>query len=382
MKMKIKMLETVRPDLLLAKPGTILRAGEEYEAKANEKGAISGLCANGEYLGVRPNEFVFTETPGWVQAIWAEVHPQALWELKDESSSVVCVPTDMEVMPRGCQECKIGKPYGCVGDTYCKVVGDYFTGNPPYLQLPCKERPDECPLVEMRSGDSVTISARTEMGSMPANCVECKLGGWSCRGMTKCRILDRYFHENLEPPYKERPDECPLARVNLPKGNFLSYSDLLGMDGEPVWVVCTPDADGEQCKFWALVSIEEDGELYLRNSLGGGSIYKEIVSSIESIYPSKEASQSDMSLSLDALRRIDLGDDISHTLPVFVKLKDTTWPGTVGMKDGYAVVTFEEDSETARVWAVGWDCPAEVRVDEYGKSWVAYRQKPGRKVKV
>lgn len=100
--MKIRMLENVRPDLPLAKPGTILRAGEEYEAKSNKNGAISGLCANGEYLGVRPGEFVFTEAPNWVRSIWAEVHPQALSGLKDERSSTVCVPTDMEVMPRGC----------------------------------------------------------------------------------------------------------------------------------------------------------------------------------------------------------------------------------------------------------------------------------------
>lgn len=380
--MKIRMLETVRPDLPLAKPGTILRAEEEYEAESNRNGAISGLCANGEYLGVRPGEFVFTEAPDWVQAIWAKVHPQALSELKDEDSSAVCVPTDMETMSRGCQECALGKPYGCVGDTYCKVLGDYFTGNPPYLQIPCKERPDECPLVEVRSGDSVTIYARTRMQAMPKNCVECELGGWNCRGITKCRVLDKFFHENLEPPYKERPDECPLAGMTLPKGNFLSYSDLLGMDGEPVWVVCRPDADGERCKFWALVSIEEDGEVYLRNSLGGCSSYGEVAPDIEAIYPSEEAAQSDAPLGLDILKRIDMGGHITHTLPVFVKLKGISWPGTGGLSESYAVVAFEVDGEIAKVWTVGCECSAEVRVDEYGKSWVAYRQKPGRKVKV
>lgn len=77
-----------------------------------------------------------------------------------------------------------------------------------------------------------------------------------------------------------------------------------------------------------------------------------------------------------------MGDGISHTLPVFVKLKETSWPGTGGLSEGYAVVTFEADGETAKVWAVGWDCPAEVRVDEYGKSWVAYRQAPGRRERV
>lgn len=379
--MKIRMLETVRPDLLLAKPGTILRAEEEYEAESNKNGAISGLCANGEYLGVRPGEFVFTEAPDWVRAIWAKVHPQALSELTSEQPLAVCVPTDMETMPRGCQECKLGKPYGCVGETYCKVLDDYFTGNPPYLQIPCKERPDECPLVEMRSSDSVIISARTELKAMPKNCVECKLGGWSCRGMTKCKVLDRFFHENLNPPYKDRPDECPLAETELPTGEFLSHADLLGMDRDPVWVVCRPDADGEQCEFWALVSVE-DGEVYLRNSLGGSSSYEEVLPDIEAIYASKETLQPDAPLGLDILKRIDMGGHITHTLPVFVKLKGISWPGTGGLSEGYAVVAFEVDGETAKVWAVGWDCPAEVRVDEYGKSWVAYRQAPGRKERV
>ena len=76
---KIKMLTNVLPDMLfLAKPGTILRAGEEYKAKSNKNGAISGLCPNGEYIGVRPGEFVFADAPDWVRRIWADVYPEAL----------------------------------------------------------------------------------------------------------------------------------------------------------------------------------------------------------------------------------------------------------------------------------------------------------------
>lgn len=55
--MKIKMLKTVRPDMFLGKPGTILRAGIVYEAKQNKNGAVTGLCDNGEWLGVKPDEF-------------------------------------------------------------------------------------------------------------------------------------------------------------------------------------------------------------------------------------------------------------------------------------------------------------------------------------
>lgn len=60
--MKILMLENVRPDFLfLAKPGTILRAGETYEAMVNKCGAITAICENGETLGVKPGEFEVVE---------------------------------------------------------------------------------------------------------------------------------------------------------------------------------------------------------------------------------------------------------------------------------------------------------------------------------
>lgn len=72
--MKIKMLCNVRPDLIfLAKPGTILRAGMQYEAVSNKNGAISGICENGEALGVKPGEFEFVEAPQWVLNIWNQM---------------------------------------------------------------------------------------------------------------------------------------------------------------------------------------------------------------------------------------------------------------------------------------------------------------------
>lgn len=46
-------------------------------------------------------------------------------------------------LPNSCEECLLSKPYGLVGDRFCTLCEEYFTGNtePPY-----KERPDECPL--------------------------------------------------------------------------------------------------------------------------------------------------------------------------------------------------------------------------------------------
>lgn len=86
--MKIKMLKTVRPEVpFLAKPGTILRCGEEYEASANKNGAISGICENGAALGVRPGEFVFVSLPEWVFDIWAIEYPLAVQNAGIEKSA-------------------------------------------------------------------------------------------------------------------------------------------------------------------------------------------------------------------------------------------------------------------------------------------------------
>ncbi len=58
--MKIKMLKTVEPDfpiIFFSDPGTKLIYGETYEANINKNGAVSGICRNGDMIGVRPGEF-------------------------------------------------------------------------------------------------------------------------------------------------------------------------------------------------------------------------------------------------------------------------------------------------------------------------------------
>lgn len=54
---------------------------------------------------------------------------------------------DTDDIPGSCTECFLGERYGYVGDVKCLALREYFTGNvrPPY-----KERPDECPLIELR----------------------------------------------------------------------------------------------------------------------------------------------------------------------------------------------------------------------------------------
>lgn len=65
----------------------------------------------------------------------------------------------------------------------------------------------------------------------------------------------------------------------------MTLSELREMDGEPVWVVFTPDADGERLTIWALVSVdEENDEVFLQNSIGGRSSYEEVREKVEAIY--------------------------------------------------------------------------------------------------
>lgn len=70
---KIRMTRTIRSDFPLGgiKPGTVLKADQEYYAHSNPQGAISGICDNGEKLGVKPGEFEFIKAPEWVLRIWA-----------------------------------------------------------------------------------------------------------------------------------------------------------------------------------------------------------------------------------------------------------------------------------------------------------------------
>ncbi len=58
------------------------------------------------------------------------------------------------------------------------------------------------------------LYAKTTREAMPGSCTTCEFGErYGCVGDVKCRILREYFMGNTEPPYKERPDECPLEEL-------------------------------------------------------------------------------------------------------------------------------------------------------------------------
>lgn len=69
-----------------------------------------------------------------------------------------------------------------------------------------------------------------------------------------------------------------------PPNEPLTSDELRQMDGEPVYIVFFPDADGEKLQFWALVAVDKWGEVYLMNNLGGSSAYEEAWANIEAIY--------------------------------------------------------------------------------------------------
>lgn len=79
------------------------------------------------------------------------------------------------------------------------------------------------------------------------------------------------------------PEEI-MALIPSPN-DPLTLDELREMDGEPVWVVFTPDADGECLTMWALISVDrENDEIFLQNNIGGSSAYEEIVEDIMAIY--------------------------------------------------------------------------------------------------
>lgn len=102
----------------------------------------------------------------------------------------------------------------------------------------------------------MSIYVKTKMEAMPGSCTECKYGDqYGCVGDVKCRILREYFTGNVEPPYKERPDECPLVEQLEPPNDPLTLEELLDMDGEPVWIERI-GSDSPEDKEWALVFVK------------------------------------------------------------------------------------------------------------------------------
>ncbi len=69
------------------------------------------------------------------------------------------------------------------------------------------------------------VLLRTKMDKMPDSCRKCEYGKvYGCVGDVHCMTLNEYFTNNTKPPYKERPDECPLFDSD---GDLVKREDVL-----------------------------------------------------------------------------------------------------------------------------------------------------------
>ena len=82
-------------------------------------------------------------------------------EREREPEKRVYARTTMGTMPGSCTECAFGRRYGFVGDVECRILREYFTGN---VEPPYKERPDECPLLEMEGTDNGGMAQESDRG--------------------------------------------------------------------------------------------------------------------------------------------------------------------------------------------------------------------------
>ena len=64
----------------------------------------------------------------------------------------------------------------------------------------------------------------------------------------------------------------------------LTLDELREMDGEPVYIVFSPDVDGEKLQFWALVAVDEWDDVYLANKDEWAFNYEEFLEDVEAIY--------------------------------------------------------------------------------------------------
>ena len=74
------------------------------------------------------------------------------------------------------------------------------------------------------------------------------------------------------------------APTLTPPNEALTLAQLREMDGEPVYIVFSPDISGEKPQFWVLVSVDEWNDIYLANKDGWAFNYEEFLEDVEAIY--------------------------------------------------------------------------------------------------
>ena len=81
--------------------------------------------------------------------------------------------------------------------------------------------------------------------------------------------------------------------INWVGAEPLTLDELRQMDGEPVYIVFSPDISGEKPQFWVLVSVDEWNDIYLANKEGWAFNYEEFLEDVEAIYRRPPEKQED-----------------------------------------------------------------------------------------
>ena len=97
-------------------------------------------------------------------------------------------------------------------------------------------------------------------------------------------FVSKEKHNGAVDMLREVEREVKEAPTLTPPNEPLTLDEILKMDGEPVYIVFSPDVDGEKLQFWALVAVDEGDDVYLANKDEWAFNYEEFLEDVEAIY--------------------------------------------------------------------------------------------------
>ena len=310
--------------------------------------------------------------------------------LKAKAEGVFIDCTAMDKLPGGCEECEMGDRYGCVGDVYCRILNDYFTGN---VTPPCKERPDKCPLMEVphKSSSLPTYADFLEMDGDPVFItLHQNTDGEQNEFWALVHIEDNkiYLRNRLGECLKYEEIEADVEAISAFHGISavpITLDELTEIEDEVVFLKWKDDEEvyGE---FVLVTKYRPSGINYL--CADGSTGRERYVMHDEDWFVYRlgcnqdavhEIKNGKSPLPLEELKTLSsAAGPAIYTQPVFIKLKlaedlpDGTWDGSLG----FAAVKFDKNSQFAKAWTAGNPVPFKLDENEYGRTWSAYFQKP------
>ena len=106
-------------------------------------------------------------------------------------------------------------------------------------------------------------------------------------------FVSKEKHNGAVDMLREVEREVKEAPTLTPPNEPLTLDELREMDGEPVYIVFSPDISGEKLQFWALVAVDEWDDVYLANKDEWAFNYEEFLEDVEAIYPRPPERQED-----------------------------------------------------------------------------------------